>query len=222
MTSHAWQNSTQTTKRQHTYVSAERRTACKRLSTARRRRRRASMPCGCVAFRQETSEEARTDQVYYFSCAARKLLCVPVDRPGRRPRVGSLIARQSGGGEGGGEGSGEGGSAQGRGEASGGKGGGEVGGRAPLPTCRSPSMKIRSPKSPRRKFAPGFRHGLVPAPTRRRARSWRQHQHHDLVDEHVVDRLSQARHSLERERMAEAGPGRPRRRRAARPPPARG
>ena len=86
---------------------------------------------------------------------------VPVDRPGRRSRVGSLIARQSGGGEGGGEGSGEGGSAQGRGEASGGKGGGEVGGRAPLPTCRSPSMKIRSPKSPRRKLAPGFRHGLV-------------------------------------------------------------
>ena len=49
-----------------------------------------------------------------------------------------------------------------------------------------------------------------------------QHQHHDLVDEHVVDRLSQARHSLETERMAEAGPGRPHRRRAARPPPARG
>ena len=49
-----------------------------------------------------------------------------------------------------------------------------------------------------------------------------QHQHHDLVDEHVVDRLSQARHTLETERMAEAGPGRPHRRRAASPPPARG
>ena len=47
-----------------------------------------------------------------------------------------------------------------------------------------------------------------------------QHQRHDLVDEHVVDRLSQACHSLETERMAEAGPGRPHRRRAA--PPARG
>ena len=49
-----------------------------------------------------------------------------------------------------------------------------------------------------------------------------QHQHHALVDEHVVDRLSQARHSLKTERMAEAGPGRPHRRRAASPPPARG
>ena len=157
-----------------------------------------------------------------FRCAAQIFLCETVDKPGRRSRVWALIARQSGGGEGGGEGSGEGGSAQGRGEASGGKGGGEVGGRAPLPTCRSPSMKIRSPKSPRRKFAPGFRHGLVPAPTRRRAQSWRLLQLHDLVDEHVVVRLAQARHSLETESMAEAGPGRPHRRRAARPPPARG
>ena len=34
-----------------------------------------------------------------------------------------------------------------------------------------------------------------------------QHQRHDLVDEHVVDRLSQARCSLETVRMAEAGAG---------------
>ena len=47
-----------------------------------------------------------------------------------------------------------------------------------------------------------------------------QHQHHDLVDEHVVDRLSQACQSLETEPMAEAGPGRPHRRWAA--PSARG
>ena len=163
------------------------------------------------------------DQVYYFLALLVNFFSNPSTRPGRRSRVWSFIARQSCGGEGGGEGSGEeGGSAQGRGGAGGGKGGGKVGGRAPLPTSRSPSMKFRLPMSPRRKSAPGFRHGLVPAPTRRRAQSWRLLQLHDLVDEHVVGRLSQARHSLETESMAEAGPGRPHRRRAARPPPARG
>ena len=49
-----------------------------------------------------------------------------------------------------------------------------------------------------------------------------QHHHHDLVDEQVVDRLSEENDSLETERMAAGLEGHTDTSGAASPPPARG
>ena len=87
---------------------------------------------------------------------------------------------EGGGGEGGGEGSG--------GEGGGGKGGGEGGGGVNVDTTTIEEENCRQRR--RRGSRPqGSGTGMCP---HRRAPSWRQHLHHDLV-EHVVDRRLQAR-----------------------------